>query len=266
MEGVSTLINPALERMRAGDVALGLIVRLVRTAEIAVIAGTTGHDFLFIDLQHGPASLETVADISLVALGRGVAPLVRVRGCDDPDIGRILDSGALGIVVPDVASAAEAERAVAAARFPPAGRRSAGAAFAALGFRAMGMQAAASILNETTLVACMIETPEGLDNLEEIAGVPGIDVLHLGCNDLLARLGLPGQFDAPSLTDAKAYLLDVCRRTGKFAGFGGDKNSGRQADAVRSGFRFVTTQSDLACLMSAAGQRTAELRKPDNRD
>src|SRR5437016_11750096 len=108
--------NPVKERMRAGEVALGLIVRLARSGDIARIAKTTGHDFIFMDRQHSLFSLETIGHIAQAALGCGVAPLVRARSCDDPDMSVILDNGATGIVFPDVNSAADAQRAVNADR------------------------------------------------------------------------------------------------------------------------------------------------------
>src|SRR3954466_6781153 len=102
--------NMALARMKAGNVALGMIVRTVRSGEIALIAKATDHDFIFIDNQHALFDLSTIGQMALTAIGCGVTPLVRVRGFDDPDIGRLLDSGVMGIVVPDVDNAAQAER------------------------------------------------------------------------------------------------------------------------------------------------------------
>src|ERR1700675_1998755 len=118
------LVNPVKARMQAGEVALGMIVRLARSGDIARIAKTTWHDFIFIDRQPSLFSLETIRHIAQAALGCGVAPLVRVRSCDDPDTSVILDNGATGIVFPDVSSAADAQRAVNACKFAPIGRRS----------------------------------------------------------------------------------------------------------------------------------------------
>ncbi len=118
------LKNPVIERMRAGDVSLGMIVRLARSGDIARIAKTTGHDFIFIDRQHALFSLETVGHIAQAALGCGVAPLVRVRSCHDLDTSLILDNGATGIIFPDINSAADAQRAVEACKFAPVGKRS----------------------------------------------------------------------------------------------------------------------------------------------
>ncbi|HKB96580.1 MAG TPA: aldolase/citrate lyase family protein, partial [Rhizomicrobium sp.] len=120
------ITNTALGRMKAGKVALGMIVRALRSGEAALIAGATDHDFIFIDGQHALFDLESIGQMTLVALGCGVTPLVRVRSFDDADIPRLLDAGAMGIVAPDVNTPVEAERLVAAAKFPPLGRRSIG--------------------------------------------------------------------------------------------------------------------------------------------
>src|SRR6516162_7814738 len=96
------LRNPALERMRSGDVALGMVVRLGRSGDIARIAKASGHDFIFIDSQHSLYSLETIGHISQAALGCGVTPMVRTRGWNDLNTSLMLDNGVLGIIAPDV--------------------------------------------------------------------------------------------------------------------------------------------------------------------
>ena len=98
--------------MEAGELALGLIVRLARSGDIARIARATGHDFLFIDVQHAIFALETIGHIAQAALGCGVAPLVRVRSVRDPDIPVLLDCGVTGIVFPDINTADDARLAV----------------------------------------------------------------------------------------------------------------------------------------------------------
>ncbi|HWJ87107.1 MAG TPA: aldolase/citrate lyase family protein [Pelagibacterium sp.] len=255
-----TITNPAIDRMRNNEAALGMIVRLSRTAEIAKVAAASGHDFLFIDAQHGPFSLETISDIAQAAVAEGIAGLVRVRGSADPDIGRILDAGASGIVVPDVETAEQAREAVMAARFAPLGRRSVSGSYASLGFRPVPVGEASVMLNTATLVVCMIETARGMDAIETIAAVEGVDVLHLGANDLLSDMGMPGQFDAPEFTALKNRFFEVCGAHGRWAGFGGDRDLGRQKDAIARGARFVTTNTDLGYLLQAASAKTASLR------
>jgi 2-keto-3-deoxy-L-rhamnonate aldolase RhmA len=260
MAGHGGIGNAALARMRAGEAALGMIVRLARSGEIAMIAATTGHDFIFIDGQHGIFDKETIAHIALAALGAGVAPVVRVRGYDDADIPQLLDAGVLGIVVPDVNTPAEAARAVEAAKFPPLGRRSVQGSYLNFGFRPVPIGEATAALNAETMLVCMIESRQALANLDEIAKVDGVDVLHIGCNDLLVDMGLPGAFGCPEIMTVLERLIEVCRANGKFAGVGGDRDIGRQRRLIERGVRFITTQADSAFLMAEAERRTKALR------
>lgn len=253
--------NPAKERLRAGDVALGLIVRLARSAEIARIARATGHDFLFIDTQLALFSVETIGHIAQTALACGVAPIVRARSVDDPDIPRLLDNGAIGAVFPDVNNADEARRAVAMCKFAPVGRRALGAGYPIFDYRPKPAAESARILNDATLVVCMVETREGLDNLEAIAAVDGVDVVHIGSNDLLAALGKPGAFGDPEIMEAVARLIAACRANGKWAGLGGERDIARQQQFIRDGVQFLTTHTDIAFLMAEATRRVGELRK-----
>lgn len=256
-----TIRNPAIERMKAGEVALGMIVRVARTVEIARIAKSTGHDFLFLDKQHAPFDVETIANIAQVGMGCGVATLVRTGSAHDADIPIMLDAGVMGIVAPDVNTAADARRVVDMCKYAPVGKRSVGGAQSFFDFRPTPLADSIKAVNDATLVVCMIETAEGLRNLEEIAAVPGIDVLHIGCNDLLTDLGKPGQLGGPEIMAAIDRLIAACKKNGKFAGLGGDKDIGRQGRLIREGIRFVTTNADIAFLMTEASKRTAELRK-----
>jgi 2-keto-3-deoxy-L-rhamnonate aldolase RhmA len=255
-----TLRNPALERMRANEVALGMVVRLGRTGDIARIAKSTGHDFIFIDAQHGVFNRETIASIAQVALGCGVTPMVRTRGPSDPETSMLLDGGVTGIITPDVNTAADARRAVEMCKYPPVGRRSAAGALPHFDYRAVPQKEMADTLNRNTLLACMIETVEGLNNVEEIAKVDGVDVLHVGCNDLLADMGTPGAFGSPEMIAAVERVMAAAAKNGKFSGFGGDRDPERQACFIRQGARFVTTHTDIAYLMAEATRRVDTLR------
>ena len=192
------LVNPVKARMQAGEVALGMPVRLARSGDVARIAKTTGHDFIFIDCQHSLFDLETIGHIASTALGCGIAPLVRVRGIDDPDVSLLLDNGVMGIVYPDVNTAAQARKAVDICKFAPLGKRSVTAGYPHFDYRSVPLTESVPQLNDSCLLVCMIETVEGLENVEAIAAVDGVDVIHLGSNDLLANMGKPGKFDDPA--------------------------------------------------------------------
>ena len=253
--------NPVKELLKAGKVALGMNVRVVKSGDIARIAKTTGHDFLFIDLQHSLFNIESVGHIAQVALSIGVAPLVRVRSCDDPDTSTLLDNGVMGIVFPDVNTAAEAKRAVNCAKYPPIGKRSVGAGYPILDYRPTNTAEVVPALQENTLVVCMIETQEGLDNVEAIAAVEGVDVIHVGSNDLLTAMGKPGTFGSPEHVAALDRVIAAAKKHGKTPGVGGDRNLARQVEFIRKGMHFITTNSEVAFMIAEGSRVTGELRK-----
>lgn len=254
------LRNPVKQRLAAGDIALGMIVRMSRSGDIARIAKTSGHDFLFIDIQHAIFTLETIAHIAQTALGCGIAPLVRVRSVRDPDISVLLDGGVTGIVFPDVNTAEDARLGVSRCKYAPIGRRSVTSGYAIFDFRPMAGRDVMRILNENTLVVCMIESVEGLKNIDDIAAVDGVDGLLLGLTDLLADMGKPGALNDPAVLDAVDRLIAATRRHGKFAGCGGDNDLAHQAEYIRRGVRFISVQSDGAYLMAEASRVTGGIR------
>ena len=261
MADKAILTNPLKEMMKAGKVALGMNVRLARSGDIARIAKSSGHDFIFIDGQHAIFTLETIAHIAHTALGCGITPLARVKSVDDQDVQVLLDNGVMGIVYPDVNTAAEARRAVARAKFPPIGKRSAAGAYPMFDYRPVPASQTVSALNDATLVVCMIETPEGVNNVEEIAKVDGVDVIHIGANDLLTAMGKPGAFGDPEGAKAIDRVISVTAASGKIPGMGGDRHIPRQIEYIRKGARFLTTNSEIAFIMAEATRVTTELRR-----
>ena len=159
-------------------------------------------------------------------------------------------------------SDADARRAVERLQVP-AGRQALGRrpAIRISTFVPVPLTQAVPALNDSTLVVCMIETVEGLANVDAIAAVDGVDVIHVGCNDLLTAMGLPGKFGCPEIVAAIERVIAAAKKHGKFAGLGGERDMERQLAFIRSGVRFVTTQTDMGFLMAAASQRTAEIRK-----
>src|SRR6202521_976936 len=258
---IATLTNPVKERMRTGDVALGLPVRMGRSAEIAHIAKATGHDFIFIDVQHSIFNLETIAHIAHAAMAIGIAPLVRVRGVQDPDVSLLLDNGVSGIVYPDVSSADDARKAVDTCKFGAVGKRSVCGGYPHFHYRSVPLAESVRQLNESCLLVCMIETVEGLNNIEAIAAVDGVDVIHVGSNDLLVNMGKPGKFDDPEIVAAQDRVIATAKKHGKFAGCGGNRDVERQVQAIRRGAQFVTTQTDIGFLTAAANNWTKGVRE-----
>ena len=143
----------------------------------------------------------------------------------------LLDNGIMGIVFPDVNTAAEAKRAVDRAKYSPLGRRSVAGGFSVFDYRALSTGEAVKALDENTLVVCMIETPEALANVDAIAAVPGVDVVHVGSNDLLTAMGIPGAYGTPEHLAALDKVFAACNKHGKVAGVGGDRNVARHQQA-----------------------------------
>jgi 2-keto-3-deoxy-L-rhamnonate aldolase RhmA len=173
----------------------------------------------------------------------------------------MLDNGVTGIIFPDVNTAAQAKRAVDACKFAPIGKRSVGGGYPNFDYRPLPLAHSVRALNNSTLVVCMIENREGLHNVEEIAAVAGVDVVHVGCNDLLAAMGKPGAFGDQEVVAAVERVIAVATAAGKFAGLGGERDLERQLGFIKKGVRFVTTQTDIGFLMAEAGRRTEQIRK-----
>lgn len=252
--------NPVRETIAAGDVAYGLNVRLAGTGEIAAIARGTGHCFLYIDAQHAPFNLETMATLAHAALGYGIAPLVRVRSATDPNIPVLLDAGVTGIVVPDTETAAQAAAVVHASKFAPIGNRSLGGLDIHYDYGPVPAAELMAELNDTVLVIAMVETVTGLENVEDIAAVPGLDGIYLGGNDMLASMGRSGRYDDPAIYSALDRVVAAAAANGLFAGCGGLMGTARQAKVIGRGVRFLTAASDLGLVRSGAARAITELR------
>jgi 2-keto-3-deoxy-L-rhamnonate aldolase RhmA len=253
--------NAMRARMRAGDLAVGMIVRLVRGVEIVAIARTAGFDCLMIDLEHNGFSHETATQLCLSAAIAGVTPLVRVASFDPVQIAQALDCGAHGVIVPEIETADQARAAVQAARFPPLGRRSVMPCQPQLGFRPMANAPAMQAVNEGTLLVSMIESPTALENVEEIARVPGLDMLLVGANDLANALGLSGKTDHPDVLAAFARVAAACKAAGKFFGVGGLGQKPEIArDMVALGASYVTAGADVTFFVNAAIAQVAKFR------
>lgn len=249
---MARVINVAKQQLQAGRLSLGMGVRGVRGVEIARIMKTAGYDWLFIDLEHGATSTETAYQISVAALDAGIAPLVRVPHGELAMGTRLLDGGALGVVIPHVDSADVARAMVNAFKFAPLGRRSIGGGYPQFGFAATPAKEVVSELNDATLVIAMIETPEAVANAAAIAAVPGIDVLLMGTNDLCLEMGLPGQLDDERVVAAMDTVINACKQHGKWPGLGGVYGKELMKRYIGRGMRFILAGNDLSVLLAAA--------------
>jgi len=242
--------NKTRQLLRQGDVAYGLGIRSARTAETVLAAAACGYDYLFIDMEHSTLDLDTASQLCMAALAAGVTPVVRVQSHAHPDLPRILDGGAQGIVVPHVSNVDDARAAVDATKFPPQGHRSGGGAAVQLGWADIPAMEASARLNDELLLVCMIEDRDGLRNVEDIAAVDGIDVLSVGTNDLALDLGVPNDFFHPEIAAAHARVVAAARKHGKAARLGGRYSRTDIDEAIRRGATFVTLATDTQLIVN----------------
>ena len=256
------IVNPLADRLKRGDLGLALMIRHARTVDIALAAHACGFDAIYFDLQHSPLPEGDVAQMCVAALGAGVTPLVRIP---DKDYGlalRMLDAGALGIVVPDVTCADDIRAAVAACKYAPVGHRSGTSSWAHFGYQPVPMVEARKVLNDNTLLICMIESKVALDNIDEIAAVPGVDVLHIGSNDLASDLGIVGELTHPQIKAAFERVVAACHKHGKIPGIGGlaGTDTKNYDYAIKLGARFMSAANEWALMIAAGKERVKAIR------
>ncbi len=260
-------INHLKRKLAAGEVATSMIVRMSRGPELGGIARAAGFDAVYIDLEHSPLGLETVSLLCHCAQAAGVTPLVRVPGIDGGLITRLLDGGAMGIVAPHVASAADAAHLVACCRYPPRGGRSTSSTLPQLGYGkprdAAGATAAAhAAVDGETMVVAMIESRAGLERAQEIAATDGIDLLLVGAGDLGADLGCAGDLDHPALGRAFDQVIEACRAAGKHAGIGGlAARPDLMSQLVTKGARYLSLGTDIGFMVAGGAAACRRVRE-----
>ena len=254
------LKNAARERLDAGEMALGIILRQARTVDIASVMQSCGYDFLFLDLEHNSMDLDTAVQIAVAALGAGIAPVARVPAGQLWLATRFLDGGGLGIVVPHVDTPEEAQHIAQALRYPPLGHRSVAGGLPHFGYAPVGLAETCAAINAATLVIVMLETPTAIANAAAIAAVPGIDSLLIGSNDLAMELGIPGAFADERIAAAYQAVCDACRAHGKAAGVGGIADEALLRRYIGMGVRLVLPGSDLSLMTRAATETAAAMR------
>ena len=202
------MLPPLRERLRAGA-SLTAVFSIIRSVEVVEIIGLSGFDAVILDMEHGPYGIDELGTLILAARARGIQPIVRVPRNEAALIGSVLDAGAAGILVPQVATPAEARAVVAAARFAPEGTRGANPWVRAADYD--GSAAWFARANAEIAVLVMIEGREGVENAGAILATPGLDGVFLGPVDLSHALGVPGQIDHPRVLDRMGQVLTEAR-------------------------------------------------------
>jgi 4-hydroxy-2-oxoheptanedioate aldolase len=249
-------LNPLREAWSAGGTAFGLWSVVPGSFGAEILSGT-GVDYVCVDQQHGVIGYDAMVPMLQAIDAGGAAPITRVLSGDPYRIMKSLDAGAWGVIVPLVNSAADAERAVAACRYPPRGVRSYGPS------RAAGVIGSGDpeVLEREALCLVMVETREALERVDEISATPGLDGIYVGPSDLALSLGLSPTLEVREAEHAEAIerVRDACARNGIAAGI--QASSGEWARRhAEAGFDMVTVATDASLLRGAALAELAATR------
>ncbi len=238
--------NRLRETVAGGGTAFGAWLMLGNPATAEMVA-SLGFDYVCIDCQHGLVGYEDMRDILIAVRGLHATPIVRVPSNDAAWIGKALDMGAEGVIVPLVNSRADAERAAAACRFPPAGERSFGLVRSQLN---LGRDPAQ--VNTEVMCFVMIETSDGLADTEAICSTPGVDGVYIGPADLALSLGAsPFREFPPEHHQAVERVRDACIAAGVIPAIHTLNGADAKARASQ-GFRLITCTSDAGMLAAGA--------------
>jgi len=250
--------NRVKRALKQGRVVIGTMISEMRSPAIAQIMAGAGFDFIFIDMEHGAYTIETVADLIKVARLTGIVPLVRVP---DPHyflLSRPLDAGAMGLMVPRVEDLATVEHIVRSVKFPPLGSRGCSTFKGHSDYTHVHTRQFTDFQNEETLVILQIERRKAIEQIEEMAAVPGVDMCLIGPNDLTLSLGANSRHD-PIVVAAIERVIAACDAAGIASGI-------HIADVeelgmwMRKGMRMITCSSDTGFLSSSAVQVVQALR------
>jgi 4-hydroxy-2-oxoheptanedioate aldolase len=252
--------NGMKKALKEGQVVFGPMVSEIRSPGIAVLFARSGFDFFFVDMEHSCFSYETVSDMIVAARAAGIPLIVRppTRRAHDA-LSRPLDSGASGLLVPQIQTRDDAQKVVQWTRYPPVGERGMALERQHTFFDGGNALETMARLNEEILIALQIEHRDAVENLSDILSVPGIDAAFVGPADLAATLGKPGQPNDPEVEKAVLRVVEACRRERVIPGI--HISSVEAAKYwIERGMRMIGFGTDIKLIQQVCRQSVKELK------
>jgi 2-keto-3-deoxy-L-rhamnonate aldolase RhmA len=249
--------NKLKKNLKAGLVQYGVFVTSP-CPEVVEVLALAGMDFVIIDQEHTALGIETTVNMMRSAEIYGITPIVRIQDHNPKTIGRYLDLGAQGIQVPMVNSAEEAEGIVKAMKYYPEGMRGMSGG---RGTRWGCIENYRNVNNRESMVVIMCESAEGVENIEKIVRIPGIDCVFIGAYDLSQSLGVPGEVTHPRVEEAMSGVLAACGNAGVIPGIVAPSLELSKKRTVQ-GFLYITVFDDMPFLLEQAKKRLGELKAP----
>ena len=240
--------NPVKKKLAAGEAVLALTIT-VNSIDVAAHAARMGFDFLWIEMEHSPITLETLRNIVLATRGLPAVPFARVPVNEIWTAKRVLDAGVFGVMFPFTSTPELARQAADACRYPPVGRRGSGAGLAMFGWPEVASYH--DCADENVVVIAIIEEARAVEHIDEIAATPGIDVLFIGTSDLSFSLGLRGKQDHPLHREAVAKVVAAAKKHGKYLGRPAF-NAEKIAEYRQQGFQLFQTATEIGLMSQGA--------------
>lgn len=243
--------NQLRKKLKSGEMVYGVMLQELRSPAVPMLFADAGYDFLFIDMEHGAFSMETVADLVKIIRLTGMTPLVRVPDLQYHLIARCLDAGAQGIMVPRIETRDQVESFVSYAKYPPAGVRGCSVNKGHNDYRTEPMLSFIEKSNRENLIILQIERSKAMDNLDSLFSVPGVDAAILGPNDLAASLGIEEDLNGAELNEAFGKVLEAGKKYGVHTGMH-IGNADKLKEWGKKGMKFLTYNTDLGMIKTAA--------------
>ncbi len=254
-------MNNLREYLTTGQYAVGSWIN-TRSTVVAELMAATGFDFLVVDAEHSAVDVPQAQDLfqAIAAGNPDCAPLVRLPGSDYETTKRYMDAGAVGVIAPLVNSASQAVEVVDAVKYPPLGRR--GLGFGRSSKYGLEIAREISSANENSFVCVQIEHIDGVENIDEILAVQGVDAVIIGPYDLSASLGIPGELDHLDLIAAQKRILTACETHSIVAGIHVVRPDAQELmDRYREGYRFLAYSLDITMLASVCQSGLRDFRE-----
>jgi 2-keto-3-deoxy-L-rhamnonate aldolase RhmA len=249
--------NPVRKSLAEGKPVVGLTIT-VPSVEVAAQGANMGFDFLWIEMEHSPTTLESLRNMVLATRGLPAIPFARVPVNELWMAKRVLDSGVLGVIFPFTSTPELAQQAVAACKYPPKGGRGSGAGLAT--FRWPAAEGYYDFADRNVMVIANIEEAQAVDNIDAIASTEGLDVLFIGTSDLAFSLGFRGKQDHPQVQEAVKEIVKAAKKHNKVVGAPvGDPDQVRRY--MEQGFLFFQASTDLRLMAAGARQFLESLGK-----
>ncbi|MFA6506179.1 MAG: aldolase/citrate lyase family protein [Treponemataceae bacterium] len=244
--------------LKTGKSYIGTFAK-IPDASVVELFAICGFDYFIVDNEHSQMSKESMLGLLRAADISGITPIVRVRENSRAQILQALDAGALGIMVPETSTAAEVKHVVDSALYAPEGCRGYTASSRAAGYGSMDAAEYARKANECVMTIAYCETLEGIENLDAMLAVPGLDVMWMGPMDLSQALGVTGQPKHPKVVAAMDDIIARCKKAGVAAGtIASDAETTK--DLLRRGVQLIGLSSDQAMITNAGKRFLKEIR------